>query len=189
MAKVIDNMLVSSLSGTVGNLNFYERKGKTVVRGAKKRGTKKKATAAQTALQDKFSIASCFAMAAMEDPDLKFYYWSLARGGQSAYNMALKDAMTVPQISEIGFESYNGLPGDKITIRARNFFKVYQICVKIYNDAGVLIEEGNAVEYITPMVWIYRAIKALESGKAKVVISAVSIPGKVTTVTNMIEVG
>jgi hypothetical protein len=187
MATVIGNTLVGNLSGTVGNVNFYDRKGKTVARVAKKKG-RTKSTAAQIALQDRFSIAACFAIAAMEDPDLKFYYSSLARGGQSGYNMALKDAMSVPQISEIDFKSYNGRQGDKITIRARNFFKVYQIRVKIYNDTGVLIEEGNAVEDITPMVWTYRAINELDTRKAKVDISAVSIPGRVTTVTNMIVV-
>lgn len=189
MAKVIGNMLVSHLSGTVGNLNFYDRKGKTVVRGAKRKGSMKKSTAGQIALQDRFTIAASHAMRAMEDPDLKFYYASMARGGQTAYNMALKDAMTVPQISEIDFGCYNGLPGDKITIWARNFFKVYQIHVKIYNEADVLIEEGSAVENMTPMVWTYQAIKELGTRKGKVVISAVNIPGKVTTVTNMIEVG
>lgn len=188
MATVIGNTLVSNLSGNIGNVNFYDRKGKIVARVAKAKG-RMKSTAAQMALQDRFTIAACFAIAAMEDPDLKFYYQSLARGGQSAYNIALKDAMTVPQISEIDFKSYHGLPGDKITIRARNFFKVYQVRVKIYNDAGVLIEEGNAVEDIAPMVWIYRAINKLDTQKAKVDISAVSIPGKVTTVTNMIVAG
>ncbi len=189
MAKVIDNMLVSNLSGTIGNLNFYDRKGETVVRKAKKKGRMKKPSAGQIALQDRFTIAVCSAMEAMADPDLKFYYQSLAKGGQSAYNMALKDALTIPRISEIDFGLYNGRSGDKITIRARNFFKVYQIHLKIYNEADVLIEEGNAVENRTPMVWTYDASRELETRKAKVVISVLGILHQGTTVTNMIEVG
>jgi hypothetical protein len=187
MAKVIRNILTSGLSGTIGNLNFYNRLGTPVVRQAKTKG-KLKFTAEQVALQLKFERASCFATEAVADPDLKFYYKSLATGAQNARNMALKDAMSAPQISEIDFVAYNGHPGEKITIRARNFFRVYQIYVKIFNESGTLIEEGYAKEDRIPTVWIYQATKELDTRNARVEITAENIPGNETTVAKIIKV-
>jgi len=187
MAKVIRNILTSGLSGTIGNLNFCNRLGTPIVRQARTKD-KSKFTAEQIALQLKFERASYFATKAVADPDLKIYYQSLATGAQNARNMALKDAMSAPKIHEIDFESYNGHPGDKITIRARNFFRVYEVYVKIFNESGTLIEEGYAKEDRTPTVWIYRSTKELDTRSAKVEVSAENIPGNVTTVAKMIKV-
>ncbi|SHN11034.1 hypothetical protein [Chitinophaga sp. CF418] len=187
MAKVIGNILTSNLSGTIGNLNFYNREGTPVVRRARTKG-KPKFTAEQVTLQNRFERASSFATEAVADPDLKFYYKSLATGAQNARNMALKDAMSAPQISEIDFESYNGHPGEKITIRARNFFRVYQVYVKIFNEDGTLIEEGYATEDRIPAVWIYQATKELDTRQAKVEITAENIPGNETSVAKLIKV-
>jgi len=187
MAKVIRNILTSSISGTIGNLNFYNRKGTPVIRQA--RTTRKlKFTAEQIALQTKFEIASSFAQEAVADPDLKFYYQSLATGAQNARNMALKDAMTTPQITDVDFQDYNGRPGEKITIRTRNFFRVWQVSVKIFNKDGTLIEEGYATEDWIPAVWIYQATKELDTRSARVEISAANIPGNKTTVVKEIRV-
>lgn len=187
MAKVIRNILTSNLSGTIGNLNFYHRQGIPIVRQARTK-RKPKFTAAQVSLQNKFECASYFATKAVADPDLKVYYQSLATGAQNAHNMALKDAMTMPQISEIDFENYHGHPDGKIIIRARNFFRVYEVYVKIFNESGTLIEEGYAKEDRTPTVWVYQATKELDTRSAKVEVSAENIPGNVTTVAKMIKV-
>ncbi|MCF6406909.1 hypothetical protein L3C95_28680 [Chitinophaga filiformis] len=189
MAKVIGNVLTSKLSGTIGNLNFYNRQGVPLVRRARgKTKRNSKFTDEQIALQDKFYRASCFATEAVADPDLKVYYHSLATGAQNAHNMALKDAMSAPKISEIDFEAYNGRPGQKIIVRARNFFRVYQVYVKIFNENDVLKEEGYATEDRIPTVWIYQATGTLDTHQAKVEISAENIPGNVTTVAKMIKV-
>lgn len=187
MAKVIRNILTTGLSGTIGNLNFCTRLGTPIVRQARTKDNSR-FTAEQIALQIKFERASCFAMKALADPDLKFYYKSLATGAQNARNMALKDAMSAPEISDIDFVAYNGHPGGKIIIRARNFFRVYQVYVKIFNESGTLIEEGCATEDRAPTVWTYLATKELDTRNAKVEVTAENIPGNETTVVKMIKV-
>lgn len=188
MAKVTNNIFIRNLSGTIGKrMNVYDLNGQTVVREAKKKGNTK-FTEAQIALQDKFSDAVCFAKDVLEDPDLRFYYQSLAQSGQNAYNMAMKDAMGFPELTEVDYKAYDGNPGDKILIRSRGIFRICEIHVAIFNEAGMLIEEGYATEERTPMVWVYRATKELNSNNAKVIVTAENIPGNKTTDTRTIKV-
>lgn len=187
MAKVIRNLLTSGVSGTIGNLNFYNRKGIPIIRQSKTKD-KLKFTPDQIALQIKFERASGFAQKAVADPMLKFYYQSLATGAQNARNMALKDAMSAPGINDVNFETYNGRPGEKIIIQAMYFFRVYQVYVKVFNENGILIEEGLATEDRVPSVWIYRATKELDTRNARIEISAENIPGNKTTVVKEIKV-
>lgn len=92
MAFVKDNIFTSGASGTVGKkMNFRLRKGKTII--ATKRGpSSTPPTEEQQEVREQFVSASLFAQDAMKDPAIKALYQKAAKGGQTAYNAAFRDA-------------------------------------------------------------------------------------------------
>ncbi|UPK69708.1 hypothetical protein [Chitinophaga filiformis] len=179
MAYVKANPFTKGVSGTVGDMmNFRVRKGKTVV--AVKRGpSTKPPTEEQQETNERFITASLFAQDAMKDPAIKAQYQKAAKGGQTAYNVALRDAMNPPVIDALDISGYKGTAGDLIAVKARDVITPVSVKVAIFSQAGVLLEQGDAViKAKDRRFWIYTVTTANAAlPGTRVVATAVDLPG------------
>ncbi|MBW8684681.1 hypothetical protein [Chitinophaga rhizophila] len=179
MAIVKYNPFIDGLSGTVGKkINFRVRKGKTIV--AVKRGPNTTPpTEEQQEVREQFIKASLFAQNAIKDPVTKALYQKAAKGGQTAYNAAFRDAVKPPVIDNIDTDAYKGAVGDKILIRARDVITPQSVTVAIVSEAGVVLEQGDAVLNINDRrTWIYTATAANAAvPRTTVIVSATDLPG------------
>jgi hypothetical protein len=172
MAIVKDNILLQLVRGTLGNeLTIYERNGQIIM--AKKRGpSKNNPTKKQLEARYKLQVAAAYAKEIIKDPELKAYYKSMAGPGQNAYNMAVKDAYTSPEVQHIRLEETT------VIVRAKNEFKVAEVEVRVLDSNNVVQERGSAIPARNGIDWYYKAA-SLPAG-SKVVIVAVDLPGNET---------
>lgn len=182
MAYVKDNIFITGVSGTVGKkMNFRVRKGKTVV--AVKRGPNTiPPTDEQQEVREQFVIASLYAQSAMKDPVVKAMYQKAAKGGQTAYNAAFKDAAKAPVISSVDISTYKGAIGDKIDISARDIITPKSVTVSISSQTGTVLEQGAAIIKATDQrIWTYTATVANATlPGTRIIATATDLPGNVT---------
>jgi hypothetical protein len=182
MAYVKANIFTRGASGTVGDMmNFRVRKGKTVI--AVKRGpSTKPPTEQQQETNERFILASLYAQDAMKDPAIKALYQKAAKGGQTAYNVALRDAMNPPVVDDLDISGYKGTVGDLIAIKARDVITPESVTVVIFSQSGTILEQGDAVINAKDRrFWSYTvtAANAALTG-TRVAVTATDLPGNVT---------
>jgi hypothetical protein len=182
MAKADNNVILSHLSGSIGNqITIRQTGGKTIV-SKKQRKSRKRLSPMQVQVKVNFKGTSRRAMQLLNDPDLKDFYESVKRGGQTAYNMAVKDVSNPPEIESINADLYSGKAGEQIIIRAIDVFRVYRVTVTIYSADDVLLEQGNAIIARNGKDWSYTTTKANKVLKgAKIAAEAEDVPGNITT--------
>lgn len=183
MAKTIDNIFTEGLSGTVaGKMTLRQRAGETIV-GRKNRGSSVPATEDQLEIQNKFKEASMYAKKVIKDPVMKALYAAVAKPNQSAYNVALKDAFTLPEVKSISTTRYEGNIGDTIVIYADEF-KIKTMKVVILTAAGVVLEQGNAVlrssiEDEFELGWVYKITTQNDAlAGTKITVTVTDRPGR-----------
>ena len=182
MAYVKSNIFTEGISGTVGNaMTFYIRKGRTVVTVKRGRNTNPP-TEAQQEANKRFVMASLFAQGAIKDPAIKTLYEKAAKGGQTAYNLAVKDAMSPPVIAMVYIRDYKGSVGNVITIKARDVIAPKSVTVVIFSPTGTVLEQGDAViKTNDSRFWIYTVTTANAAlTGARVVVTAMDWPGNKT---------
>ena len=183
MAKVKDNVLMKGLSGTIGRqLTYRQIGGKTFV-SKYQRPPSVAATEKKVAAQTKFGMATAYARRVVKDPEVKALYQAVVKGGQRAFNIAVIDALHAPVVESIQAENYHGQIGDPIIVHATDDFKVAVVLVSIYNQAGVLIEEGNAIlQDNEEKNWLYIVQREnTEYTGSKIKAVAADLPGNMTT--------
>ena len=90
---------------------------------------------------------------------MKKAYKALAGRGQSARNVAYKDAYFGPDVLGIITQGYIGSVGNIIVVIAQDNFKVKAVKVSIRDPANELIEEGDATANPDGVSWLYIATK------------------------------
>lgn len=178
MKATRDNLFTDGLSGSTKNMTFTRRKsGKTIVAG--RRGPSKvPPTAAQMEVRDKFKSGVIYAKAVMADAAKKELYSAAAQSDQSAYNLALRDAVKAPKVQSIAVDGYSGKLGEAIIVRAMDDFRVERVEVSIFDAAGALVESGKAVKQANELDWLYAATVANEPAAGfKVSATAFDLPG------------
>ncbi len=171
--------MVKGFSGTIGKqLTFRQIGGETFVSNYQKPPAVP-ATEKKLAAQARFGIATAYARRAVKDPELKAMYQAVVKGGQRAYNIAMADALNAPVVESIQAENYHGQVGDQVIIRAKDDFKVSAVVVSIYDQAGKMIEEGNAViQNDEEMKWLYVIQQENpELAGSKIIAVATDLPG------------
>jgi hypothetical protein len=178
MARQKGNSVMHNTRGMFNKqVVFKERAGKIYVAGPPNTKGDRKPTATQQVVRNRFKYASDFAKMAVADVDLKAAYEKAANKSQTAYNVAMKDALNPPVVTEIFTNGYRGEAGDSIVIQATDDFKVNEVKVSIFNSLGELIERGDAVQTPKKLSWSYTVTQAnaiLPGTKIKV--SAYDIP-------------
>ncbi|PWV49693.1 hypothetical protein [Chitinophaga sp. S165] len=182
MAYVKQNIFVNGLSGTIAKqMTLKVRKGKTVV--CVKRGPDTlPPTMRQLVARDKFEDALSYAREAIADPIKKLMYAAAAKGGQTAYNVAFKDAATFPKIVLIDTKQYSGTIGDVITLAVKNVVCVQSVKVRLLSATGIELEEGEAVPGDRVSYWRYATTLTNPTLKGtRILVTATDLPGNVAT--------
>lgn len=154
---IVTNPFLQGARGKIGNMVFSTRNGKTRVRMTAQRRSNRPLTDAQRKVQDKFRAASDYAKYACGKAEVKALYDMHGREGKGAYHLAMRDALHTPIIRVIDTEKYHGLPGDEIYIQAVDDFKVKSVLVSIIDEDGNILEQGDAVELLPGLEWVYEA--------------------------------
>jgi len=156
MAKQGNNIIMRNTRGMVGKqIVFKRRAGRSYVAAPPEVNENRKATPKQLAVQQRFKTSIAYAKAALTSIELKEAYDKVALRGQSAFNVAFKDAFNAPEIVGIVAEGYQGVAGNVIVVHAKDDFRVNAVKVSIRNSADELIEEGAASANADGLSWSY----------------------------------
>ena len=156
MAKQKNNIIMRNTRGMVGKqIVFKRRGGRSYVAAPPEVNENRKATDKQLAVQQKFRSSIAYAKAALANADTKEAYEKAASRGQSAFNVAFKDAFSAPEVLGIIAGGYQGAAGNVIVVHATDNFKVNAVKVAICNSENELIEEGAATANTDGLSWSY----------------------------------
>ena len=113
MAKQSNNVVMHNTRGMIGKqVVFKKRKGTRYVAAPPLINENRKPTKNQLAHQDKFRRAKDYANEAILNADVKTAYEKVANRGQSAQNMAFRDAYYPPEILSVITQGYAGAVGN-----------------------------------------------------------------------------
>jgi hypothetical protein len=187
MAESKNNPLTKGLSGKIGNGIVFSQRGNKTFASSPPRKRPGPPHPNQEPGQTKFQQAVVFGKAITEDPDVKEIYGDSAGPGQSAYNVAIADFISAPDISEIDLDSYTGLPGSIIKINVTDNFLVTSVYVHIHNPDGTLVEEGNAIFDLNTFYWVYTAtVSNTELNGDRIMVTATDFPENSTTIAQLL---
>jgi hypothetical protein len=167
MAKLKANAIIESLSGSLGK-DLYVRTTKDgrMIISQKPDFSNRQFSEAQLGVQERTRQAAAYArLASKENP----IYAQKAKGTSlNAYNVASRDWRRPPVIDSISVEHGN------ICVRAHDDVTVCQVTLSILDEAGQLVEQGEA-ELKPGNWWEYQATN---SGLIRV--EARDLPGNIT---------
>ena len=170
------------LRGDVGEIFVYkQRDGKTIVSKVPKKPSK--SSNIQAAHRNGFKKAIKYAKK-IKNNNLDLYgkYEEMAKVKHlTAYNLILivKDYLSVPEITEVNVDGYNGTVGSKITIEASDVLDLPKVMVEILKADGTSLEAGKAS--LVDGDWVYTAtIANSDHSGTKIHIKAYDIPGNVS---------
>lgn len=155
MAITSNNILTRNYSGKVGKQFVFRTRGDRSIMAALPTLSGGAGSQSQQDVRFKFRLAVIYAKKALTNPDLAEAYAAKARGNQSAFNVAFKDAYYGPELSKLRTDGYTGQAGEPIVVQAVDNFRVTFVKVRILAADGQLLEEGQAVEDENGYDWIY----------------------------------
>jgi hypothetical protein len=178
MANVSKNVLTRGVSGKVGNLLVFRKRGDQTIMSAAPGKRTLPLTAAQLLHQEKFREAVFYAKAILQDPQKKEAYKESAKNGESAFNLAVSDFFRLPDIREIDLSRFTGQAGDLIRVRVVDNFKLTGVDIGIYKADGSEVDSGPAEAEPNGLHWIYPiAVNHPSMTGGKVVATATDWPG------------
>ncbi|HET9055029.1 MAG TPA: hypothetical protein VFM90_12690 [Cyclobacteriaceae bacterium] len=162
MSDVTKNALVRGASGDFNKQFVYRTRGnKTTMAKMPTYGKDRVTTPKQEQIRDLFASAAMYAESAMSSVELQPQYDKKSSKYRSARNIAFRDFLKAPRVISIDVENYTGTPDSAIAVTAKDDFRVARVTVSIYTEAGVLVEQGDAVQHpINRSKWIYTATAA-----------------------------
>lgn len=177
--KINNNPLLQGWSGKIGNIIFYQRNGKTVARKVST-ARRKKPSPKQEEQKYKFKKAAAYAHQVTRELQWKQAYETAASPGLSAYNMAMADYFHPPTIRSVNTSKYTGKKGSTITAVALDDFKVVRVVVRVTNELGRLVEQGDAVKQ-RGNTWKYTSLVSNRRVKGfGITVIAYDLPGNLT---------
>ena len=120
-----------------------------------------KTSGKQTENESRFKEAIQYANQQMEIPEAKAEYAKrITSSKNNAHAVARADYLIAPVIHSIKIEGYTGKPGERITIKATDDFRVTAVKVSIISGDGSKLETGDAVRVrLKPNFWRYHTTK------------------------------
>ncbi|MEJ1239865.1 hypothetical protein WBG78_17130 [Chryseolinea sp. T2] len=184
MPIIENNPAVAGASGTLGNTLVYKQyNGKTII--ANKGKKREKLSEKQEEQVGRFKQATKYAKRELQKPEMKSLYAkgiNKAKFIMSAYNVAIADFLTPPEIKEIDTKDYTGEAGQLIRVRATDDFKVKSVTITLADAEGEVIETGEAQERGKKGLWRYTTnIRRLAVKGTVVTAVAKDYPGNTTT--------
>jgi len=124
-------------------------------------------TTKQNQNRGNFRKSARWAQEVLKDEKVKRYFKKKAKGGQSAYNMAIKDHMR--QLSlEADFSQFDLNIGGKINFRMKHEFGASYVEVRLIGPGEVVIERGMAKSTEKGFGWEFNAKGGYEGTPYKV---------------------
>jgi len=144
MAKVLNNLIMKGLSGSLGNqIVLRQGKGGRTIVAAKPGNVTRTFNPSQLAQQEAFRKAIAYARSAKAEA----VYLTKAQGTNlSAFNVAIADWFSAPEVLEIDTENWTGTVGQVIRVKAQDDTQVTKVSVQIVDAQGNVLEEGEAVQ-------------------------------------------
>jgi len=175
------NILTMGFRGRIGNLVFRRWGTKTVVSSAPDT-SHIRWSKAQKENRERFRDAMAWAKTAMSDPEMRKYYSKMAKGMQTAWNVAVADYMKKPEVTEIDVCHYKGQKGNTVRVKARDNYRVVAVLVAITDAQGFEVESGPAGKMQNGSDWIYKATRTnLNWQQGRIVVRVSDSPGNVVT--------
>ena len=145
MAKVHpSNLVINGLSGRLGNIVFRRVNGQTIVSRLPIR-RKKADTTAQKEIKRKFKEAVLYARTIRSNKEVWQQYAAMgATQGKSAFNMAVSDFYSYPEVLALATDSYQGYPGDNIAVIMKTADLLKYVTLVIITPDGTILESGKA---------------------------------------------
>ena len=181
MARVKSNIVIEGLTGSLGGkIVFSQRGGQTIV-SVKAASSETPPSESQQKQRQKFGQANRYAKQAMQNAPLKEAYAQQARGGQSAFNVAMADYLNEPEIADLEVSAYSGAKDSPISITVTDDHLVAGVEVVLHAASGNVLEQGEAELDDNGVDWVYVTQKANGALKgSKLVVRASDLPGNVT---------
>lgn len=154
MAEAKDNILTHGLTGKLGDQIVFKKYGNRTIVSKIPDMSRVKKSVKQKAENNKFREAALYARTQMANPVAKAEYSAKIKGMQRAYNLAIADFYTPPEIKKVEVGDF--ISRKTITVHAIDDFKVVKVEIIIFDIKGELMEQGNAVE-LCEFVWEYRS--------------------------------
>lgn len=156
MGKIKNNVVTKGFSGKFGDDLVFRQVGNQTI-FVKRTPVSSAPSARQAEVRNKFTEASLFASAALDNPQASLDYKLMAelQGLKSAYLAAVTDFLTDPEIASVFTGSYKGQVGDLFNIKSKIPYKITAIDVRILRPDGTVLESGKAVA--NELKWRYAA--------------------------------
>jgi hypothetical protein len=183
MAKVINNIFVRGLSGSLGDQFIVKtyKSGHTVICKKPTFESNRTFSQAQKAHQQAFREAAAYAKQMKGE---EIYITLAKRMAKIPYNLALSDWFNPPEVLEIDLSDWCGQAGQVIRMRAQDDVLVQHVRVTITDEVGTVLEQGPAVE--AGALWWEYMTTATASGKVEVKATALDLPGHKTEMSQQI---
>ncbi len=174
MARVRKNMAMQGLTGLLGDqfLMRTDKAGRTIVSSRPVFKEGRAFSQAQADHQEAFREAALYAKGAK---DLEVYIRKAERTPQNAYNIAVADWFSPPEVKEVDLSEWDGQAGQVIRVRALDDVKVERVEVALRDAQGTVLEQGPA-QAADESWWTYTT-RAQASGATQVLATAWDLPG------------
>ena len=145
MSKIKNNPLLKGASGMLGDVVVYREVGGNVIMANRPRKPEV-LTAHQEITRERFLRAVQYARTQLANEVTKAEYAAgITASKLSAYAVALTDYLKAPVVNAVDVSKYTGAVGELILIRASDDFRVVGVHVVVSDNAGTVIEQGEAV--------------------------------------------
>jgi len=178
MAKIVENLFLFGIKGSIGNQVTISKRGGQFILSQKIRERRDEPSEAQYQVQRNFKKAAAYAEAILEDQVAREAYEAMAEAkGTTAYRLAFTDMLSKPKIRAVDTSSYDGKTTGSIRIEADDDFSVTEVDVKVFDNAGALVEEGLAVNNPLEQEWVFSTKKNVTLIPHRVEVSVKDRPG------------
>jgi hypothetical protein len=164
--------------------------GKIIFKREKPRKASPSRSIAQRDHQDRFRMAAAYASNQMRDAETKaMYETGINKKKNSAYAVAISDALNAPKVHEIDTVGYEGAVNSIIAINASDDFRVVSVNVTIQDPDGKLLETGEAIQHpFNRNLWSYTTtVKNSRLPGSTISATAYDLPGNETTLSKVLE--
>jgi hypothetical protein len=180
MAKIVLSSFLKEVHGKMDTVVFRKVRGKYVMGPLPPSRNGIALSEAQTAHQDRFNDAVEFGKDVLADDTIRPLYEQLAEELEMpVFAVCIADFFKAPKISSINQDRYNGRMGDPIVVDATDNVGVVRVDVVLSDQAGTLIESGQAVRTAAgSRHWVYTATETIDHGTTvQIQATAIDRPG------------
>lgn len=181
MASIQLHRFIERIRGKFGDIVVRTLKGRSFIARPPDLSKVGPPSPGQIAVRQRFQFAAAYGRGVMADPTAQAFYAATAESQQrSIAAVAAADYFSVPEVSLINADRYQGKIGDRIVLLIGHTGPVEAVDVTLRTADHAVVEEGRAA--IVDGLWTYTATTALAAGQAVTIeVLAKDRPGNIGT--------